>query len=295
VNESKEADGGTLWVVATPIGTLEDLGSRAVRVLADVDLILAEDTRRTRRLLTHAGISAGGRLQSLHEHNERERIPGILEEILGGRSAALVSDAGTPAISDPGYLLVRAARSAGLRICSVPGASVFTAALAAAGQPPLPAALLGFLPARRGPRRRRIAEFSGWTGTIVVLLSPHRISAELADLAEELGGDREATLLAELSKLHERGSTGTLDELADSDEVAMPRGEYVVVIGPGKVQRAGDIAVDPELVGRAYQDAVANGLDRPSALRRVAAELGLRRREVYAMLLDAERRSKGHD
>ena len=295
MNGPGEEGGGTLWVVATPIGTLEDLGSRALRVLADVDLILAEDTRRTRRLLTHAGISAGGRLRSLHEHNERERIPGILEEIVGGRSAALVSDAGTPAISDPGYLLVRAARSANLRVCSVPGASAFTAALAAAGQPPLPAALVGFLPARRGPRRRRIAELSGWPGTIVVLLSPHRISAELADLAEELGGDREATLLAELSKLHERGSTGTLDELAGSDEVASPRGEYVVVIGPRTVDRAGAVAVDPESVNRAYRAAVADGLDRPSALRRVAAELGLRRREVYAVLLDSEKGAKGDD
>jgi 16S rRNA (cytidine1402-2'-O)-methyltransferase len=283
---------GILWVVATPIGTIEDLGSRARELLADVDLILAEDTRRTRGLLSHAGIAAGRRLRSLHDHNERERIPTILAELRRGRSAALVSDAGTPGISDPGYLLVRAVRSEGLKICSVPGASAFTAALAVAGQPPLPAVLVGFLPPRQGSRRRVIAELSSWSGTLVVFLSPHRLSAELADLAAGLGEESEATLLAELSKLHERALVGRLDELVDSTEAAAPRGEYVLVIGPRQLESQAERNLSAEIVEAAYREAVERGLDRRSALHEVATRFGVRRRQVYAMLLDFENRSK---
>jgi 16S rRNA (cytidine1402-2'-O)-methyltransferase len=285
-------DSGILWVVATPIGTIEDLGPRAREVLGDVDLILAEDTRRTRALLAHAKIAAGRRLKSMHEHNEDERIPMVLKELRRGRSVALVSDAGTPCISDPGFRLVRVVRSEGLKIRSVPGPSAFTAALAAAGQPPLPAVLVGFLPPRRGSRRRRIAELVDWSGTLVVFLSPHRLSAELADLATGLGGAREATLLAELSKLHERATVGTLDELAGGPEAAQPRGEYVLVIGSGGRSPEPAEEPAPEEVERAYRRAVARGLDRRAALHEVAAELGLRRRRVYAMLLEIEHRAE---
>jgi 16S rRNA (cytidine1402-2'-O)-methyltransferase len=200
-----------------------------------------------------------------------------------------VSDAGTPGISDPGYLLVRALREAGLKICSVPGASAFTAALAVAGQPPLPAVLVGFLPPRPGARRRRVGEFARWPNTLVVFLSPHRLAAEIADLATGLGRDREATLLAELSKLHERAWMGTLGDFVDGPEAEAPRGEYVLVIGPGQPESQDKLEPSPEMVAAAYREATQRGLDRSSALHEVAAELGLRRRQVYAMLLDAKK------
>jgi len=278
---------GTLWIVATPIGSLEDLGPRARKVLAAVDIILAEDTRRTRTLLAHAGVPAGRRLYAFHDHNERQRLPWVIGELRRGRSAALVSDAGTPAISDPGFGLVREARAARVRVCSVPGPSAFTAALAAAGQPPLPAVLAGFLPVPRAARRRRIADLAPWSDTIVMLLSPHRLAEELADLAAGLGPQRPATLLAELSKLHERAVTGTLDELAGSAECRSPRGEYVVVIGP--VAAAPATAATAAEVRQLYEEATARGLARREALRETARRLGVGRREVFARLLEDER------
>jgi 16S rRNA (cytidine1402-2'-O)-methyltransferase len=277
--------------VATPIGTLEDLSPRAREVLASTDYILAEDTRVTRVLLSRAQVPAGRRLRSLHDHNERQRVPWVIGELQQGRSVALVSDAGTPAISDPGFVLVRAARSEAIPILSVPGASAFTAALAAAGQPPLPALLVGFLPPRRGARRRRIAQLAGWSDTMVLLLSPHRLGDELADLAGGLGPDREATLLAEISKRHERAQAATLGEIARSDECSAPRGEYVLVIGPE--HSSGARKAQPSEVRKVYDDAVAAGLDRRRALRETAQRLGLSRRQVFATLLEDERADQG--
>ena len=281
---------GTLWIVATPIGSLEDLGSRARRILAAAQIILAEDTRVTRGLLAHAGVPAGRRLRSFHDHNERQRVPWVIGELQQGRSVALVSDAGTPAISDPGFVLVQEARAAGIRICSVPGPSAFTAALAAAGQPPLPAVLAGFLPPQRAARRRRIADLARWTDTVVITLSPHRLAEELADLAAGLGEDRPATLLVELSKLHERALAGTIDELARSSESASPRGEYVIVVGPRAA--APPRVATPAEVRQAYADATARGLDRREALRETARRLGVGRREVFARLLEDERENQ---
>jgi 16S rRNA (cytidine1402-2'-O)-methyltransferase len=277
-------------VVATPIGTLDDLSPRAGRVLGEVDLVLAEDTRRARKLLSHLGLPARGRLRSLHEHNEKRQVEPLVEAVQSGRSLALISDAGMPVLSDPGYLLVREVRSAGHRVCSSPGASSFTAALAAAGQPPLPATLSSFLPARPGPRRRRIAELAACPWTQVILLSPHRLARELADIAEIMGGEREATLLAEISKMHERAVVATLDELASGEEAANPRGEYIVVIGPGEIEVEA-LEVTPETVRSEYQKAVSDGLNRPEALRQTARRLGLRRRQVFDLLAD---KKSGH-
>ena len=283
-----EEAGATLWIVATPIGTLGDMGARARELLGRVDLVLAEDTRRARRLLSHAGIRSGGRLRSLHEHNEARRVPEILEALRDGRSVALLSDAGTPVLSDPGYLLVRAAREQRLRVCSVPGPSAFTTALAAAGQPPLPAILVGFLPARAGPRRRRLRELASWRHTMVVFLSPHRLSVELEELGNVLGEDRSATLLAELSKVHERGVMGTIGGVADSDESRNPRGEYVLVIGPADVGDDPAGEVTPALVRSIYERAVAAGADRKGAMQSTAAALGISRRRVFDALVEIE-------
>jgi 16S rRNA (cytidine1402-2'-O)-methyltransferase len=279
---------GRLWIVATPIGTMEDLGSRALEVLGGVDLILAEDTRRTRALLSHGGIRAGRRLRSFHLRNESRRTPEILAALDDGRAVALVSDAGTPVLSDPGYLLVRAARERGIGVCSVPGASAFTAALAASGQPPLPAVLVGFLPAKGGPRRRRILNLVGWPHALVVLLSPHRLSEELSDLSEVLGGERPATLLAELSKVHERGLMATLEELASSDEAAAAQGEYVLVVGPETRHATSDKEITVDEVRSAYRARLAQGEARREAIKSVAQELGLARRRVFDLLVDSE-------
>jgi len=273
---------GTLWIVATPIGTIGDLSPRAREILGKVDLILAEDTRRARRLLSHLEVSARGRLQSLHEHNEEQKVPSLLAKLREGQSVALVSDAGTPVLSDPGYLLVRAVREEDLPVCSVPGASAFTTALAAAGQPPLPATLCGFLPPRPGPRRRRIAELDVVSWALVILLSPHRLSRELVDLGEVLGGERRATLLAELSKRYERAVSGTLSELARGMEAEKPRGEYVLVVAPRNQRGGGD--TDPDAVRAEYQQALTEGMDRREALRATARRFGIRRRNVFDMV-----------
>jgi len=279
---------GTLWIVATPIGSIDDLGVRAGAVLAEVDLILAEDTRRTRKLLSHIEVQARGRVRSLHEHNEHRVVPRVVRALEEGRSAALVSDAGTPVLSDPGFLLVRAVRGAGLKVCSVPGASAFTAALAASGQPPLPATMVGFLPARAAHRRRRVADLAIVPWTIVVLLSPHRIQAELADLAQGLGADRPATLLAELSKVYERAVTGSLAELAGGVDAATPKGEYVVVVGPAP-EPAKAVEASVAEACAAYRQALAESGERRQALRRAAQDLGVSRRHLYSLLVEADR------
>jgi 16S rRNA (cytidine1402-2'-O)-methyltransferase len=282
----------SLWIVATPIGTLQDLGARACELLGQVDVIFAEDTRRARRLLSHAGIRSGGRLRSLHEHNEARRIPDILAALKDGRSVALLSDAGTPVLSDPGYQVVRAVREQKLPVCSVPGPSAFTAALAAAGQPPLPAILVGFLPARTGARRRRLRELTDWQHTMVVFLSPHRLAVELADLADVMGEGRPATLLAELSKVHERGLMAQLGELVTSEESASPRGEYVLVIGPSAPCGDPTSDVTSEQVRDHYVREVAGGADRRQAMQRTAAALGISRRVVFDALVDFEKRAE---
>lgn len=275
---------GTLWIVATPIGTLGDLAPRAREVLRDVDLILAEDTRRARALLSHLELPAAGRVQCLHEHNENRKVEAITTILKNGGSTALISDAGTPVLSDPGFLLVRAVRAAGLPVRSVPGPSSFTAALAASGQPPLPVTLCGFLPARSGARRRRIDELSQCPWSLVILLSPHRLGSELADLAEVLGEEREATLLAEISKRFERAEVATLGELVASHEVDGPRGEYILVIGPPNPAQSERTSAAPGALREAYAQAVSRGLGRGEAMRETARRFGLRRRDVFDAL-----------
>jgi 16S rRNA (cytidine1402-2'-O)-methyltransferase len=288
LRENVSPKSGTLWIVATPIGTLEDFAPRAREVLEHVALILAEDTRRARILLNHIGTVPGRRLRSFHEHNEADRLPLALAVLREGRSVALMSDAGTPVLSDPGFILVREARREGLGVATIPGPSSFTAALAASGQPPLPATLVGFLPGRGGARRGRIAELAAVPWTLVVLLSPHRLAVELRDLANGLGIERSATLLAELSKLHERALVGSLGELAACEETKNPRGEYVVVVGPG-LPAAATEPVDRRSIRAAYADALNAGLVRKEALKAVARELGVGRRTVFDSLIEDEK------
>ena len=220
---------GKLLVVSTPIGNLEDLSERARQALLAADLVACEDTRRTGRLLAH--LDAKRPLVSLHQHNERARLPRLKAELEAGSTVALVSDAGTPLLSDPGYLLVRAAIEIGATVEPIPGASACLAALVASGLPPQPFTFAGFPPPKGGRRRAFYARLAGLDHTLVVYESPHRLLASLADAIESLG-DRPAAVARELTKLHEEVLRGRLSELAES-LTARPslKGEFVVVIG----------------------------------------------------------------
>ena len=203
---------GTLYLVATPIGNLEDITHRAVRLLGEVDLVACEDTRHTRKLLNHYGINT--RTISYHEHNERERAVELLKSLKAGLDVALVSDAGTPAISDPGFRLARLAIENGVRVVPVPGASALITALVASGLPTDEFFFGGFLPARSGARRARLQELASISATLIFYEAPHRIAATLRD-AHEILGEREAVVARELTKLHEEIARGRLSELAE--------------------------------------------------------------------------------
>jgi len=219
---------GTLFLVATPIGNLEDVSARALRVLREVDLVAAEDTRHTRRLLQHFGIAA--RVVSLHEHNERARATSLVERVKAGASVALVTDAGSPGIADPGYPVVRAAVSEGVRVESIPGPSAVIAALQVSGLPTDAFLFAGFLPFRSAARRRRLEELSGLRETVIVFESPHRIEACLADV-ESVWGDRPMALVRELTKVHEQVLRGTPAEVRGALREEWRRGEMVLVLG----------------------------------------------------------------
>ncbi|HET7591660.1 MAG TPA: 16S rRNA (cytidine(1402)-2'-O)-methyltransferase [Rhodanobacteraceae bacterium] len=221
---------GTLWVVATPIGNLGDLSDRAREVLRSVAVVAAEDTRHTRPLLKHAGIATP--LAAVHEHNERAAVPALLARLQAGDDVALVSDAGTPLISDPGFRLVRAARGIGLRVSPVPGACAAIAALSVAGLPSDRFVFVGFLPSKPPARRARLRELAGEVRTLVFYESSHRIAECCADLAEAFGAEREAALLREITKLHETHLGMTLGEIAArvADDREQRLGEFVLVV-----------------------------------------------------------------
>jgi 16S rRNA (cytidine1402-2'-O)-methyltransferase len=268
---------GTLSVVATPIGNLADLTARAVDVLCGADLVLAEDTRHTGRLLAHVGSSVPQR--SLHEHNERARIEEVIGLLEGGAHVALVTDAGTPLVSDPGLALVRACADAGITVVPIPGASAVLAALVASGLASDRVAFDGFLPRRGRARTDRIAELAGERRTVVLFLSPHRAADDLADLARACGEDRRAALCRELTKLHEEIRRGTLGELRDSVAEGV-RGELTLVLAGAEAPEVPEVS-DGEAVA-AVTALVAEGWSTRDAVAKVADELGLRRRELYA-------------
>ena len=238
---------GILYVVATPIGNLADLGARAAEVLGRVDLIAAEDTRRAGRLLVHLGVQR--ELLPLHEHNEADQSAKLLRLLEGGGAVALISDAGTPLISDPGLKLVAAANAIGIRVVSVPGPSAVTAALSVSGLPTDRFVFEGFLPRRSARRRERLAEMAAEPRTIVFFEAVHRVEATLADMVAIFGGERRATLARELTKLHEQVLTASLAELgaALGDEVPL-RGEFVLVVAGA----AGNPGADDDEVRRIY-------------------------------------------
>ncbi len=272
--------GGTLYVVATPIGNLGDVSSRALEVLRAVPLIAAEDTRITRRLLTRYAITT--RQMSYHARNAAAREPELLAHLRGGLDLALVTDAGTPLVSDPGSSLVAAWAGEGGRIVPIPGPSAVLAALVASGLPAARWGFEGFLPRRGRERRERLARVAGDDRTTVLFEAPGRAAATLRDLAEACGPDRPAALARELTKLHESIWRGGLGALAARAAAEAPRGEVALVVAgrPDPVA----VAVGPEdlQLGREEVAAlVAGGLTRPEAARRVAARTGLPRRELF--------------
>jgi 16S rRNA (cytidine1402-2'-O)-methyltransferase len=224
---------GTLFVVATPIGNLQDLGPRAAAVLRDAGVLLAEDTRHTQQLLNACAIRrAPGSVESLHEHNERDRAASLVERLKGGATMALVSDAGTPLLSDPGAVLVREAAQAGISIVAVPGPCAAVAALSIAAMPAERFAFEGFLPAKPAARRRAIEALAAETRTLVFYEAPHRLAECLADLAAGFGAAREAAVAREISKRYETVHRGTLATLAGraATDADMTRGEIVIVV-----------------------------------------------------------------
>lgn len=290
-DEAKGAAGppGTLTLVATPIGNLGDMPARGIAVLAAADAVLCEDTRVTAKLAARHGLAPS--LIALHEHNEDAMTPRLLARLAAGERLALVSDAGMPLVSDPGYRLVRAAIAAGHRVTAVPGPSAALAALAVSGLPPAPFLFLGFLPPKAGPRRARIGEIARWeaaglAATLVLFEAPQRLGALLADLAAGLGDARPAAVARELTKLFEEVVRGTLGALAGRYGDDTPRGEIVVVVGPA----AGAAVADHAEVERLLHAALGRGLGVRDAAAEVAAATGRARREVYALALRASGR-----
>lgn len=276
---------GSLYIVSTPIGNLQDITHRALQVLGEVDLIACEDTRHTRKLLTHFGINTP--TVSYHDHNERDRAAELLQRLRGGERVAVVSDAGTPGINDPGFRLVQLAIDNDVPVIPVPGASALITALVCSGLPTDEFFFGGFLPAKSSARRARLAELRSLAATLIFYEAPHRIAAALKDAVEILGS-RKAVVARELTKLHEEFARGRLDELAErfaaSDKA---RGEIVLIIDRGTAEemKALDSATSiAALVAELEKD----GLDHRAALKKAARSLGLTRDEAYRRLI-AER------
>lgn len=268
---------GVLYIVATPIGNLEDLTLRALRILKEVQRIACEDTRQTRKLLAHYGISKP--LVSYHEHNEAAVCHSLVERLLAGESVALVSDAGTPLISDPGYRIVAAARERGISVVPIPGPSALLAALSASGLPTDAFHFAGFLPAKRSRRQRLLEDLADEPATLVCYEAPHRILETLEDI-ERLMGPRRVVLARELTKVHEEFLTGSPSEVRAS-LAARPvvKGEITLLIA-----RAEGPLGDPTPLADAVEAAMSEGLNRMDAIKAVARRRGLAKREVYQAL-----------
>ena len=272
---------GTLYLVATPIGNLADITHRAIQVLRDVDLIACEDTRHTHKLLNHYGITT--KTISYHEHNEQQRATELIERLKQGTNIAVVSDAGTPSISDPGYRLVRAAIENEIPVLPIPGPSALIAALIAAGLPTDEFFFAGFLPPRATARRARLNELQSVPGTLIFYEAPHRLAATLKD-AYEILGEREAVVARELTKLHEEIRRGRLSQLtADyADEEKDIRGEIVVLIDRNVI---GGAVAEVVSIGALVDQFETEGMDHRAALKKAARELGLSRAEAYRRLV----------
>ena len=252
---------GSLFIVATPIGNLADITYRAVQTLKDVDLVAAEDTRHSRKLLAHYQISTP--LVSYHEHNARQKVEPLLEKLRSGLDMALISDAGTPGIADPGYRLVQACHAAGVRVIAIPGPSAMVAALSVAGVPTDCFAFEGFLPAKSKARRELLQKLCAETRTLVFYEAPHRLTVALEDLLAEFGPERSLVVARELTKLHEEIFRGTVAAALQHFGGEKVKGELVLILPPGETQHSVSMTV---------------------ALRKMLTESDLSRREIVKMI-----------
>ena len=286
---------GTLYIVATPIGNLEDITQRALRGLREVDLVACEDTRRTRVLLNHFGIKT--KTISYHEHNERARAEQICKLLVSGKSVALVSDAGTPLINDPGFRVVNAAIAQNLPVVPIPGPTAFVSALVASGLPSDQFFFAGFLPARANARRAKLEELSAIPATLIFYEAPHRIAATLEDALAVLG-NRPAAVARELTKIHEEIARGSLRELVQRFGARRPaRGEMVLVISGGAGFDDAPANGETEPASRKLIERVSElereGLEAKGALKQAARELGMKRDEAYRLVMvQKNRRNK---
>jgi 16S rRNA (cytidine1402-2'-O)-methyltransferase len=272
-----------LYLVATPIGNLADISLRALSVLARADLIAAEDTRHSKKLLTHFGI--GGALAAYHEHNAERERPRLIARLRAGQSVALISDAGTPLVSDPGYKLAREALDAGIAVVSIPGPSAALAALTSAGLPTDTFLFAGFLPAKSGPRRARLEELRNLPATLIFFETGPRLAKSLADMADVLGA-REAAIAKELTKLHESVTRGELGALVDALKGDALKGEFAIVVGPPEdaASEASDAAIIEQL------EKALNVESFRDAVRSVAEVLQVGRARVYELGLKLKRK-----
>jgi 16S rRNA (cytidine1402-2'-O)-methyltransferase len=272
---------GTLYVVATPIGNLEDITLRALRILREVDLIACEDTRQTRKLLDRHGVSKP--LVSYHEHNEQARAEDLLRELEAGKNIALVSDAGTPLIADPGYRLVAQARARGVTVSPLPGPSALVSALSASGLPTDAFFFGGFLPAKKTQRRKTLEEMKTYPSTLVFYETPHRILEALEDIAEVLG-PRRVTIARELTKIHEEFLAGEAAEVREALEKRPSiKGEITLMIAKGEAHTAEAIPLEA-----AFDKLIEAGTPRMEAMKTLARERGLSKREIYQKLNERE-------
>ena len=280
---------GRLFVVATPIGNLEDITLRALRVLREARVIAAEDTRRTGKLLAHAGIETP--MVSVHAHNEVSRVPALLDRLRNGETVALVTDAGTPLLSDPGDHLIRTCLDEGIVVEPVPGASAVLAALTMSGVPATEFTFLGFPPVKNGPRRRWCEEASSYRHAVVFFEAPHRITETLRMLAEIAGPQRRASVCREITKKHEQLIRGTLAEVASDPAITTPVGEFTCILETPALTEAPKDAVEQDLLDE-FDRITKNGtFERRAAMSEVARRLHVRTRDVF----DALERRKAAD
>lgn len=278
ISSFAQHDSGTLYLVPTPIGNLDDMTFRAVKVLQAVDFIAAEDTRNTQKLLNHFEIET--KQISFHEHNTQQRIPELLALLQEGKSIAQVSDAGMPSISDPGKELVAAAIEADIAVVPLPGANAGITALIASGLAPQPFTFYGFVQRKKSTQAEELAGLAHHPATLIFYEAPHRLQKTLQAMADAFGGDRRAVLARELTKRYEEFARGTLDELVEV--AANPRGEYVIMVAPGP--RAAEAVAPEELLPLTDRvDAlIAEGLKPNAAIKVAAKERGLTRQDAYA-------------
>jgi 16S rRNA (cytidine1402-2'-O)-methyltransferase len=277
---SNEVTGKTLYLVGTPIGNLGDMTMRGLQVLRDVDTIAAEDTRHTGKLLHHFQIKTPQ--ISYHQHNEQQRIPELIGQLESGKSIALVTDAGMPGISDPGYLIVSACVAAGIRVIPIPGVTAVVTAVSASGLPSDRFVFEGFLPVKGQERRDRLESVSGEPRTLVFYESPHRLRQTLADFATTFGADRQIVIGRELTKLHEEFWRGNIGDAIEHYTQTEPQGEYAIVLAGAHVSQP---TLSDEAIDRALIELMLNGTSRSQASRIVAEQISQSRRYVYQLAL----------